>query len=107
MKKLLVLVAAFAVVNEASAWSNPFAKKVVAPAPVVELGLLEKAKATANDFSKNAVAALEAKIVAQPIPAVLVAMVVALVAEQVAAAIYNNFIASDDFIDEDEDLDIA
>lgn len=120
MKKLLVFVAAFAV------GSHVFAEPVanVAPAapvapvaqvvPVAQVGTVAKVKSMVGQVSEKTtkafnaqIAALDAQIVKHPKTAILVAMVTALIAEQVASFVYNNCVASDDFDEEDEDLDIA
>lgn len=107
MKKLLVLAAVLSM-GQASAFVNPFAAKP-APAPVVEapkVGCFKKVVNMPKNAVKSTLSALEAKVVANPKMAVLVAAVVAIVAEHAAVYAYNNFVAQD-ADDNDEDLDIA
>ena len=115
MKKLLVLVAAFTLVNEASASlesssieqniQNALAEKKTAS--VANVGMLENAKSQVTVLSKIALNKVETLVKENPKSAIAFTVLATLIAEHVAAFIYNDLVASDDFDDEYEDLDIA
>ncbi len=107
MKKLLAIVAMFAA-SEASALSMPAFLKPAPEAKVEKVGMFANAKAKAKALPASVTASLRAKISANPIKSVAAAMALALVAEHVASFVYNNYVASSDVVnEEDEDLDIA
>ena len=107
MKKLL-MVAALVVAGQMSAdWKTALGLAKEPVAAPVKVGFVAKAKAKVAALPADTAASLRAKISANPLTSVAVAMVAAIVLENVASFVYNNYVASNDVNEEDEDLDIA
>lgn len=106
MKKLLALVAAFAVVGQTSALQNPFAKKNIASAVEIVVSKNKTIVEKTKTFSADALKKAEAFVVANPKAAIAYAVIATLVAEHVSTFVYSSLVESSDATDED-DLDIA
>lgn len=125
MKKLLVFVAAFTVVGQTFSgirFVNPL-EKFFKPSTFQEV-VVEKSSngnalvaegsdsnaglvANVKTFQKEALAKADAFISANPKAAVAYTVLATLVLEQVLSFAYDNFIASNDVDEDDEDLDIV